>query len=362
VTAQPAGPQPTGPPVLHVITTTQRRGAEVLASELARELDEHGWTSALVALAPGPAGGIDAEVLGERRLDLRTLRTLRSRMSQSTVVVAHGSSTLPACALAGAGVATPAVYRSVGDPRFWAPTRLKRSRTGLLMRRMSRVVALTDEAAAALQEHYRLRADQVTVIPKGVDSARLPPKNAERAAAARARLDLPSEAPVALYLGSLSPEKNVAMAIDATALLPDLVLLVAGAGPDHDVLAARAERSCRGRVRFLGQVRDPVTALTAADLLVLPSHTEGMPGVAMEAGMVGLPVVATDVGWVRDIVLDGTTGVLVPPGETGAFAEGITAALTDCGTWGSAARAHCLERFDMRVIAVRWSDVLDGVR
>lgn len=344
--------------VLHVLTSTQRRGAEVLATELAAALDSLGWASSTVALTGGVEGGLPVPVLGGERLAVGTLRALRGRVREAEVVVAHGSSTLPACTIAGAGLGVPIVYRSVGDPRYWAPTRSKRIRTAVLMRRAARVVALSDEAAAALVRHYRLRRNQLVVIPKGVAVDRLPARTAERSRAARLALGLPAEPRIALYLGALSPEKDVGAAIRAIARIPGLHLVVAGDGPDRAELEGLAHRMAADRVRFLGAVADPVDVLTAADVLVLPSRTEGMPGVAMEAGIVGLPVVATDVGWVRTIVQDGITGIVVSPGHTGALEQGIRTALDDQPRLGAAAREHCLARFDMAKLAPRWSVAL----
>jgi glycosyltransferase involved in cell wall biosynthesis len=282
-------------------------------------------------------------------------------MRGSSVVVAHGSTTLPACVLAGTGTRVPLVYRSVGDPRYWASTLPKRVRTAALLRRATRVVALTREAGRAIEEHYRVPADRIVVIPKGVSGARIREPDIASKPAARSSLGLPNEGVVALYLGALSPEKNVGMAIQAVGHLDGIVLAVAGSGPTRSALEDQASELPAGRVRFLGQLSDPAVALSAADLLVLPSHTEGMPGVAMEAGMAGLPVVATDVGWVSDIVLDGETGVLTAPDDPDGFAAGISTALEQRAVMGPAARAHCLRSFDIEAIAGRWAEMLTSV-
>jgi glycosyltransferase involved in cell wall biosynthesis len=235
-------------------------------------------------------------------------------------------------------------------------------RAGLLMHRADRVVALTEGAADALSEHYRIPRSRLVVIPKGVSSDVLPTRSTRSVHAARERVGVPQGAVVVLCLGALSPEKNLHLALEAVGRDRDRWLVIAGDGPDRPDLERHAEAAAPGRVRFLGPVSDPSEVLLAADVLLLTSRTEGLPGVAIEAGMVGLPVVATDVGWVRDIVLDGESGVLVPSDDVDAVAAGLDAAIAERERMGARGRHHCLATFDMPLIADRWLRLLDEVR
>jgi glycosyltransferase involved in cell wall biosynthesis len=83
-----------------------------------------------------------------------------------------------------------------------------------------------------------------------------------------------------------------------------------------------------------------------------------MPGVAMEAGAAGIPVVARDVGWVSDVVIDGTTGVLVTEAGDDAFADGIARALRDGDALGRAASERCRSKFDIEAVAGQWDGAL----
>lgn len=349
----------TGRRALHLITTTQRRGAEVLASQLAPQLDQLGCPSSIVALVAAE-GGLPVPALGTRRLAPGTLAALRRRMRTADVTIAHGSTTLPAAVLARSGRRSRLVYRSVGDPRFWAPKGLRRARTGFLMRQADRVVALTDEAADVLVDHYGIGRDRIRVVPKGVSDLRAGAETPSRGEARRA-LGLSPGVTVVLCLGALSTEKNVALAVEAIGRMPGVVLVVAGDGPDRRSLEALAAARAPGRVVFTGSVADPGPVLRAADALVLTSVTEGMPGVVIEAGFAGLPVVATRVGWVDRIVQDGQTGVLVPSGDPGAVADGLAAVLADGvgAAMGARAREYCLRHFEMEVVARRWAALLD---
>jgi glycosyltransferase involved in cell wall biosynthesis len=166
---------------------------------------------------------------------------------------------------------------------------------------------------------------------------------------------------VAVCIGALSPEKAVDTAIRAVGQLPDWNLFVVGDGSEEHVLRSLAEAIAPGRIRFLPPFEDPASVLAAADVVVMPSRTEGMPAVAIEAGMSGLPVVASSVGGIPEIVVDGATGMLVLPGEPDSFARAIEVAYSNRAEMGQAARRHCLDRFEMGVVTSAWADLLNSL-
>ncbi|PBC71375.1 glycosyltransferase involved in cell wall bisynthesis [Streptomyces sp. TLI_235] len=351
--------EPAHPAVLHLVTDPRRRGAQNLARDLHAELLRRGHRSELRSLRPHPdaPGTEDARPLGPTRYHPATLRALRAAARRADVVVAHGSSTLPACAAALLGSRTPFVYVNIGDPRHWTASPARRLRTGLLLRRAAAVAAISDGAREVLLDHYRLPARTVRTIPNGRSADRYPPAadEADRQAA-RAALGLPADGPLLAWVGALAAEKRPDLAIDALALLPGVHLALAGDGP---LRAATAARDTTARARFLGTLADPAPLYRAADALLLTSDSEGVPGVLVEAALAGLPAVATDVGWVRDIVLDGITGTLVPPGDATALAGAVDRLLADAhGALGAAARRHALDRFDLAVVTDAWQQLL----
>jgi glycosyltransferase involved in cell wall biosynthesis len=182
------------------------------------------------------------------------------------------------------------------------------------------------------------------------------PDDSDRARA-RAELGIGVDQRVALYVGSLSPEKNVGLAIDAVSSLPEVQLLVIGDGPERGRLE-RLAQDRRADVRFLGSMLDPTVGLTAADALVLPSRTEGMSGVLLEAAMCGLPAVVTDVGAAREVVVDGRSGVVVPPDDEHAFADGMRSVLSSASTY-AVDRDDLVKRFDIQLVADSWSQLIE---
>ncbi|MGH8824601.1 MAG: glycosyltransferase family 4 protein [Jiangellaceae bacterium] len=346
--------------------SNRRRGAEVFAADLAAELERRGFAAPAVALAATTErNALPVRALGRSPLGASTLRALRREAVAAGSVVAHGSRTLPACAAALAGTGVPFVYRSIGDPRAWSSRGTRRWRTTALLRRPRLVAALWPGAADALIAQHGVPPERIRVIPNGVPVERCPVVGDAARQEARDLLDLPAEVPVVVSVGSLSEEKDVGAAVAAVGGLPGVHLLVVGDGPDRGVLVAQAARDAPGRVHFAGTLPGAFLALAAGDAVVLPSRTEGMPGVLVEAGLCGVPVVATRVGAVAEIVVDGETGVLVAPGDVAAMTNALRCVLADDGAMGLAARAHCLARFEIRTVGAAWADLLgdlDGLR
>lgn len=328
---------------------------------LCRALEPLGWNGDVVALAEGSEGGLPIPVLGPSRFAADTLKVLRRSALGSSLVVAHGSSTLPAVALATAGTGVPFVYRSVGDPRAWVTTPPRRLRVSASARRAASVVTLWRGSAVTWHRVLGIRPERITVIPNGVEADRFTPAGPDRVSAARAALGLPLDRVVVVCIGALSREKRFDLALRAVAAVDGVTLAIVGAGPERERLAALGSEILGARVRFLGSTDAPGEALAAADVVLVPSETEGQPAVAIEAGLSGLPVVGTRVGGMADVVLHDRSGVLVEQGNAQALALGILRALARREEMGAAAREHCLTHFDMNRIAGRWSALLQSL-
>lgn len=187
----------------------------------------------------------------------------------------------------------------------------------LLLRRADAVIcpshALADSLVAS-----GVSSRRVTVIPNGVELDAWPFRP-RRQPAPPLRI---------LYVGRLSPEKNVPALLRACALLEGrrrrICLSLAGDGPQGAELRAHADELGLGPVvEFLGHRTDVQDVLAQADVFVNPSLTEAMPNAVLEALASGVPVVATDVGDTARLVLHEQTGLLVPPDDPAALADAI---------------------------------------
>ncbi len=347
--------------VLHVVADDDRRGAQVFAYELGEELRRRGVSVDTVGLTKGSRGGLPVDVLGPSRLHPRTLVRLRRAMRSAPVTVGFGSTTLPACTLAGGG---PFVYRSIGELGRWATSPWQRLRVRAALRRTAGVIALWEGAAAAISDDFGIPRHHIHVIPRGVPADGFAPADPARRRAARAELGLTDleDAPVLVSVGALEPEKALDRAIDAVTRLDGVHLLLAGSGGSEGALRRQAEDRLPGRVHFLGHLIDVLPALHAADAVILTSHTEGMPGALIEAAMAGLPAVATDVGAVREVVIDGETGCIVPRAATAEhLAAAATATLAQATRMGAAARSHAVDRFEIGRVATDWMTMVRKV-
>jgi glycosyltransferase involved in cell wall biosynthesis len=194
---------------------------------------------------------------------------------------------------------------------------------------------------------------------------RATPIDRSGAPAARVRLGLDPDAPTVLSIGALAPEKGVDLTVSAVGGLRGVQLLVAGDGPERGRLEELAARVAPGQVVFAGSLRDPGPAYTAADVVSLPSRGgDSMPAVLIEAGLMGLPVVATPIEGIVDIVDPGVTGELVAAESVDGLRIALDQILGDrehAAELGDAARARCTERFSIDVVAAAWGRVLDEV-
>jgi glycosyltransferase involved in cell wall biosynthesis len=153
----------------------------------------------------------------------------------------------------------------------------------------------------------------------------------------------------------LAPVKGISFLIGAVALLrekiPHLRLVIAGDGPERPKLETQVRASgLEKAVRFAGWIDDVAAELSSWDLYVQPSLAEGLGISVLEAMAAGIPVVASDVGGLKEVIDDGATGFLIPPRDTGALAtkiERLASEATLRAKMGEAARAHVIEHFNL---------------
>ncbi|AUG81345.1 hypothetical protein CFP65_6701 [Kitasatospora sp. MMS16-BH015] len=343
------------PRVLHLVTGPRPHGAQHCAYELHGELLRRGHPSELRALHPGLP---EAPALGPSPLAPSTLRALRAAARQADVVLAHGPAALPAATIGLLGTGVPFVYVVGAGSR--CRTRESRLRTlphcGMLHCAVA-VAAPSDGSRQALIRRFRLPAARVRTIPGGRSADRFrPDEGSSRRQTARAALGLPGHGPLVAWVGAATAEKRLDLALDVLHRLPDLHLAVVGAG-----LGPGGCPDGEHRAHFLGPLSDTAPLYQAADALLLTSDSEGVPAQLIEAALAGLPAVATDVGWVRDLVQDGVTGALVPPGDAQALAEALGRTLAVAPALGAAARERALVRFDLAVVTDAWQLLLQQI-
>lgn len=221
-------------------------------------------------------------------------------------------------------------------------------------RRVAAIVAVSDEVGEVV-DSYLGGAQRVTVIHNGVDTARF--TDAAASPTLRDELRLQPDDRLMLMVGTFKEQKGHRHLIDAVARLHAgtrrLTVALVGDGPLRDSIARLVEEmNMTERVRFLGNRRDVPSLLATADYFVLPSLWEGLPMALLEAMAAGLPCLATRVSGSAAAIVPGVSGLLVPPGDADALADGIEYLLADddrAAAMGAAAR----ERVETRYSAVQ---------
>lgn len=216
----------------------------------------------------------------------------------------------------------------------------------LLTRRAARVICITEALATFNRERVGLPAEKLSVVHYGLDA---PP-----AAWAPDELELP-EGKIVVAVSRLVPQKGVDVAVEAMAGI-DATLVVLGEGPEREALAEQA-RALGTRLLLPGRVGDVASVLRRTDVLVHPARWEGFGLALLEAMLARLPVVASRVSSIPEIVADGKTGVLVPPDDPAALAAALERVLREPGDLGAAGHERARAEFSVATMAGRTLEV-----
>ena len=225
----------------------------------------------------------------------------------------------------------------------------------------SGVVANAGAIKEILVNDEGLQPRRVWVIHNGVDLSRFDSSQRPSSAdSGRSWCDLRIG-----VVANLRPEKGHLVFLHAAqhlaGLYPSARFIIAGDGPMKGLIASRIrELSLSKRVQLLGFVRDIPSFLRNLDIVVLPSSSEAFPNAVQEAMAASLPVVATDTGGTRELVIDGETGFLVSPNDSSALADCIGRLCSDremCLKMGEAGRRRVAEQFTADRMARRFEDL-----
>jgi D-inositol-3-phosphate glycosyltransferase len=234
----------------------------------------------------------------------------------------------------------------------------------LVAQGVDRVICASRGEKELLGALYGVPQSRVTVVPCGVDTEAFRPLNK---VAARRRLGIPAKGPLVLFVGRIEPLKGIDVLLRAVSHLDGRfrVLVIGGDGKDvarkSELAVLASELRIADRVKFLDAVphHDLPLYYNAADICVVPSYYESFGLVAVEAMACGLPVIASRVGGLKETVLDGQTGYLVPWLCPEPFAERLELLLNNeplRRSLGREARAAA-ERYHWSEVATRVEDV-----
>jgi glycosyltransferase involved in cell wall biosynthesis len=331
------------PTVVHLTASTFYGGPERQMCGLARILPEH-YRSAFLAFSEGGRCQPFLDEVRTHGFEATALEYDTPRIHQAVrqvaghirrldgdVLCCHGYKANVVGRLAARRVRIPVVAVSRGWTGASLKVRFYEALDRLNLRWMDRVVCVS-EAQADKVRRARVPAEKIVVIHNAIRADRFASADASYRATLQGFFPFPRRQIIGAA-GRLSPEKGFDVFVRAAAALavedPALGFILFGHGPLQTRLTAQiAASGLEGRCVLAGFRSDLDSFLPHLDVLVLPSYTEGLPNVVLEAGAAGVPVVATAVGGSPEAIVDGVTGYLAPAGSPTALAARIRAILT----------------------------------
>jgi glycosyltransferase involved in cell wall biosynthesis len=333
-----------GPRVLHVLHTLRSGGAQWRTAELVAHACRGGEEWGIVYLSePSTLRGFleeaGVQVMGPLSGSYRSWRNSRRLLEKALEFgadIVHAHTNWPGLWTASLRrhFRGPLVYSvrgrpfvSVWEPRGWI--------NRYVFARVDWVVFISQHLRTNILRVWPQLAEKSGVIYTGLGARRLRPQKTRDQV--RKELGLDPKQPVICAVGNILKIKGHEVAIRAMPLVsreePEAVLLIVGEPVDmalyRKLEALTARLGLQDKVVMLGYREDVADLLAAADVFVMPSYSEGLPGALIEAMFTGCPVVASAVGGIPEVVTTGTTGVLVPPGDAEALAAAIKRLLAD---------------------------------
>src|SRR6266853_323311 len=347
--------------VVHVVDSLDIGGTETQMVQVARRLDPHFYHVTVACLR---SGGPLTEALREKGIRIvefpkhRTMVSFQAvyqlfrlawflRREKIRVVHSHdlwaNLMGVPAAWIAR----TPIILSSQRNLAHlsWYTT-FRRKVIRVIYRLSTGVIANSEAVKNLLVRDFRIPIGRVHVLHNGVDSDRFRRNPGDRR---KIHGGLEPETKLIVHVANMNSEVKghaivIAAARTVCASMPQAKFVLIGDGPLRSGLERQVrELQLQDRVLFLGSRKDVPEILSAGDLFVFPSFAEGLPNSVLEAGASGLPIVATPVGGIPDIIIHGVTGWLVPPRDAPALAESILQVLSNPDLARSLSRA-CQDR------------------
>ncbi|MBX3727242.1 MAG: glycosyltransferase [Xanthomonadales bacterium] len=366
--------------ITHVVENLNRGGLERVVIELAKAQRAAGHEVQVVCLYDrgGLAGELDAAGIPVRAvekrqgIDLRALLRLRRAIGRHRTQVLHSHNSIPHYYAVFATVGMR--FRRVVNTRHGMGDINPSSRREWLFRQSMRrtdVAATVCEAARTrLAEISAAPRDKLRAVPNGIHVERFRQADAGSRARLVAGLGLQDGTHLVGFVGRLNWAKDLATLVRAFAIVAtqrdDVALVLVGDGEEREALAGQIAQAGLGdRVRLLGDRSDVPDLLSGFDLFAMSSISEGYSIALLEACASGLPVVATDVGGNREIVHDGSHGLLVPARDPDALAAAIVSLIADPvrrTAMAGAARRWALAEATFPAMAARYQSLYaDGL-
>ena len=321
--------------ILQLVQKPQLRGAEMFASQLSTHINEKGHKAILVFVFPGnaplPFAGETKQLNGspkKRLWDLKAWRALAQIIKEEKpdVIQANAADTLKYAVFSKLFFKwkQPIVFRNASTISLYIKTTPARILNGFFFRYASKIISVSRTSATDFANLFPQFKERIVKVPIGIEEAGFneagdnPLQNASR--------------PVLVHVGGFTFEKNHTRLIEIFEEIrkkqPGASLHFVGSGPlQQQITDLVKEKGLEQQIRFYGFRNDAMQFIKNADVLLLPSIIEGLPGVILEAFYCKTRVVAYDVGGIGEVVINNKTGYLVPKGNEAAFVSAVLKAI-----------------------------------
>lgn len=353
---------------IHVINSLGFGGAEKILTFYARFHDKEKYRVEVVSFYPGgemideiERYGVKVHILGTRSSDPRSFFRLKKIFDDRRAGIVHFHNSMPLFTGLPAAIRSHVPVKVMTEHNIYYPGktggRLSSAVFLKLRRKLDAVIACSKQVR---ESHlHNLDPDRLITVANGVDLNQFEPRSVRTS---------PDSFQIGT-VGSLTPKKGYKYLIEAAGILASreipVMLTFVGDGPLRDELEQQAIRSgMEDSVRFTGATADVNKALETFDVFAGSSLREGLPLVVLEAMASGKPVVTTDVGGNREAVIDGITGLLVPPGDPHALADALEVLWKDGGkreAMGRAGRDRVEQHFSAKKMVAETEKIYESV-
>ncbi|MBC8350754.1 MAG: glycosyltransferase [Planctomycetes bacterium] len=360
--------------IAFVITELEVGGAERCLVNLASGIDRTRFAPTVCSLAPRPAAGKDTLVrqledasIPVHFLNLRSSISFLSGMSKLKRLLREHEIDVVQTFLFHANVIGAFAAQAAGVPKIVSglrvadPARWRMALERFAARRAEYIVCVSHSVAEFVKTKVGAPDSKLRVIPNGIDLSTIPTDNIPN----RTELGLPTERRILLAVGRLHRQKGLdwllALAPELFKRLPEHDLVIVGDGPQRDSLTElSAKLDLQDRVHFIGWRPDVPRLMQAAEVFLLPSRWEGMPNVLIEAMGAGLPVVATSVEGVKEVLGPLAARQALPFGHDTAFIDAVSQFIVDStlnAELGEENRERIRAEFTLRSMISKYEDL-----
>ncbi|MCK4622637.1 MAG: GT4 family glycosyltransferase PelF [Desulfuromonadales bacterium] len=362
--------------VLHLIQGLEIGGLEIMAENLVKGLDPSIYRPSICCF---DSMGVLAEDLGAKGIDIHLLKRNPGvdyyypfrlarllRANQTDILHLHNPTAFFYGTLAGKIANTPKIIYTEHGRDFSASFKVKISNR-ILAKMVDRIVVVADHGKKYLVEQEGVNGEKIERIYNGIDHERF--GVSQKTEVVRRNLGLVNDQPVLGIVARLDPIKNHSCLIKAMKMVvkeqPTAILLVVGDGQQRSELENLTQiLSLQNNVRFLGTRSDIPELLSALNVFVLPSFSEGLSLTLVEACASGIPIVATDVGGNKEVVLHDQNGLLVPSDHPEALGRAILRVLADgdkAQTMGKRGRQIFEESFTLKAMVKKYENLYESL-